>query len=287
MTQSAHRVAVGYFEQALSALPHLPAQRETHEQAIDLRLALRYPLMMLGELERMLDHLRQAETLAESLGDQRRLGWVSTYMTYYCWNMGDLGRALAAGLRALTIATNLRDVALQVRTRRVLGYAYHAGGDYRRALDLFRGDMEGLADNHIPAHFRQTGLPSVDVNAWLLWCLADLGEFTQGIARGEAMGQIAEGVDAPADSVEACFGMGILYLYKGDLCQAIAKLERGLKPCQSENLLAWFSTLASALGHAYSLPRTDPRSSPSPGESCGVGCLHGHHGRPVCSSLPG
>src|SRR5262249_33073730 len=40
MAQSAHREAVGYFEQALSALSHLPEHRSTREQAIDLRLAL-------------------------------------------------------------------------------------------------------------------------------------------------------------------------------------------------------------------------------------------------------
>ena len=41
MARSAYREAVGYFEQALSALSHLPEQRDTLEQAIDLRLALR------------------------------------------------------------------------------------------------------------------------------------------------------------------------------------------------------------------------------------------------------
>src|SRR5262249_16193967 len=34
LAQSAHREAAGYFEQALSALPHLPEQHETREQAI-------------------------------------------------------------------------------------------------------------------------------------------------------------------------------------------------------------------------------------------------------------
>jgi predicted ATPase len=41
MARSAHREAVESFEQALSALPHLPETRATREQAIDLRLALR------------------------------------------------------------------------------------------------------------------------------------------------------------------------------------------------------------------------------------------------------
>ena len=48
MARSAHREAVGYFEQALSALPHLPEQRDTREQAIDLRLALRSALRPLA-----------------------------------------------------------------------------------------------------------------------------------------------------------------------------------------------------------------------------------------------
>ena len=49
MARSAHREAVGYFEQALSALPHLPEQRDTREQAIDLRLALRTALQPSGD----------------------------------------------------------------------------------------------------------------------------------------------------------------------------------------------------------------------------------------------
>ena len=44
MARSAYREAVAYFEQALSALSHLPEQRDTREQAIDLRLALRSAL---------------------------------------------------------------------------------------------------------------------------------------------------------------------------------------------------------------------------------------------------
>src|SRR5207244_8298227 len=40
MARSAHGADVGYFEQALGTLSHLPEQRDTREQAIDLRLAL-------------------------------------------------------------------------------------------------------------------------------------------------------------------------------------------------------------------------------------------------------
>jgi predicted ATPase len=44
-TRSAYREAVACFEQALSALQHLPESRSTLEQAIDLRFDLRNALL--------------------------------------------------------------------------------------------------------------------------------------------------------------------------------------------------------------------------------------------------
>jgi class 3 adenylate cyclase len=76
MEQSAYPAVVASYEQALAALEHLPHERETLEQAIDLRLALRQALTTLQEGERALTHLHTAETLATALNDQRRLGRV-------------------------------------------------------------------------------------------------------------------------------------------------------------------------------------------------------------------
>jgi predicted ATPase len=83
MERSAHREAVGYFEQALSVLPHLPEQRHLLEQAIDLRFALRLALRPLGDFGRILAYLREAEALAETLDDHRRLGQVSLFLSVH------------------------------------------------------------------------------------------------------------------------------------------------------------------------------------------------------------
>jgi predicted ATPase len=85
--RSALREALAYFEQALGAVQHLP---ESREQSIDLRLDLRNTLIALGEFEAMFDHLRAAEILAEALEDQRRLGWVSAYLSPYFWLLAGL-----------------------------------------------------------------------------------------------------------------------------------------------------------------------------------------------------
>src|SRR5262249_28353001 len=72
---SAYRDAVLSLERALEALSHLPQSRETLEQAIDLRFDLRGALFPLGQSKAMLDHLREAERLAKSLNDHRRIAW--------------------------------------------------------------------------------------------------------------------------------------------------------------------------------------------------------------------
>jgi class 3 adenylate cyclase len=73
LARSADREAVGYFEQALSALSHLPEQRDMREQAVDLRLALRTALMPSGDLGRVLALLR--ETRPSPRPSTTCLGW--------------------------------------------------------------------------------------------------------------------------------------------------------------------------------------------------------------------
>src|SRR5262249_45621776 len=61
IARSAYREAVGAYEQALGALAHLPEQRDTREQAIDLRLALRAVLAPIGEFGCAMAYLHEAE----------------------------------------------------------------------------------------------------------------------------------------------------------------------------------------------------------------------------------
>jgi predicted ATPase len=99
--RSAYREAVVCFEQALAALAHLPARRAATEQAIDLRLGLRTALNALAEApEQMLDHLRRAETLAQTFGDHLRLGRVYAEMSTTFWVAGDVDRAIDCSKRA-------------------------------------------------------------------------------------------------------------------------------------------------------------------------------------------
>jgi len=83
-------------------------------QAIDLRFDLRTSLFPLGELERLIGYLREAEGLARTLDDQRRLGWVSIYMGHLLWSTGHSTDALTFVQSAQAIAQTLQDFRLQV-----------------------------------------------------------------------------------------------------------------------------------------------------------------------------
>ena len=197
MAQSAYREAGGYFEQALSALPHLPEQRATREQAIDLRLALRNALLPSGDSGRSLAALREAESLAAALDDPRRLGEVSRFLSFHFYQRGAYDQAIATAQRALALATAGGDVVQQAMANRNLGIAYHAQGDYRRAIDCHRQAIAFFDRAQRHERFGQVNLPTVTSRADLAWCYAELGMFAEGSAFGEEGLRIAEAAAHP------------------------------------------------------------------------------------------
>jgi len=204
----------------------------------------------LGEFGAMLENLCVAETLARSLHDRRRLGWVSAYMSPYFSNTGDMDRAVETGQRALAIAVASSDFALEVMATFFLGLPYMTLGDYRQAVSYHRRNVEALTSEWLYERFAGPGLPSVFARAYLAWSLAELGEFTEGVARADEAVQIAEAVDQPFTLGHAYFGLGLLRLRRGDLHQAIAALERGLDVCQVGDIQLVLPWAASALGYA-------------------------------------
>ncbi len=250
LARSAYNETAVCFEQALEALQHLPESRDTLEQAIDLRLDLRAALIPPGEFERLLAHLNKAETLAQARNDQRRLGRVSCYMSNCFTQMGDRDRGIEFGQRALTMARALGDFAIEVQTNYFLGQAYYSLGDHRLAMEVVKRNVVSLEGDLLRESFGQGGPASVSARAVLVRCLAEVGEFAEGIVRGEEAIRIAEASDHPHSCFLAYLRLGNLYLRKGDLHHAIPLLEQGLGRWQAYDLQRWFPSIASPLGLA-------------------------------------
>jgi tetratricopeptide (TPR) repeat protein len=253
LAQSAYGEAVTAFEQALTALPHLPEQRDTHEQAIDLRFALRSALRPLGDFGRILAVLREAETLATALGDPHRLGQVSILLSNQFHTMGVPDQAIATAQRALALATASGDGILHALAYQRLGQAYHFQGDYRRAVDCFGQTVASLegARRHEP--FGQVFLPAVNSRAYVDWCHAELGTFAEGKVLGNEGLRIAATVEHPISLMVASWGLGLLFLRQGDLRRALPLLERAVDICRDAALPSYFPVMAASLGAAYTL----------------------------------
>jgi tetratricopeptide (TPR) repeat protein len=242
------------FEQALDALQRLPERPDTQAQAIDLRLDLRNALWPLGEFSRIFVPLQDAATLAEALGDQHRLGWVSAALLAYFAQAGDPpDRALASGQRALAIAATLGDVGLSVVAQHYLGHVYRNLGDYRRAMDFYQKNMARLHGGLLHERLGMPALPSVLSRSFLTCSLAECGDFAEGRAPAEEGGRIAEAADHPFSRAVASWAVGFRSLCQGDLHQAIPVLERALDLAQGAHLRLIVPQVASPLGAAYAL----------------------------------
>jgi tetratricopeptide (TPR) repeat protein len=251
--RSAYHEAVVCFEQALEALAQLPECRDTLEQAIDLRCALRNALRPLDDQARIFDHLSAAEALAERLGDAQRLGRIAGYLCIYFSVIGEHDRAIAAGQRALALATISGAFDIQVIAQIYLGTAYHTVGDFQQALDYSRQAMALLTGELRFAHFGVPSLPAVTSRCLVDWCLAELGCFAEGRDVGEEAVWLAEAVEQPYSIAIALLGVGLLSRRQGDVHTAIPMLERGLALCQTTNSLYFLPLTVSTLGAAYAL----------------------------------
>jgi tetratricopeptide (TPR) repeat protein len=251
--RSANREAVSYFEQALTALTHLPDDRETREEAIDLHFDLRISLAALGERERVLEHLRAAEGLANALGDKRRLARVNEYNARELSAQGEYEQAVTACERAIAMARTLDDYGLEVRATFYLGWAYYCLGNYPKAVEAQRRNLVPVDNPVVRERFGSVGFPFANSRNALALALAERGEFVEAVARGTEAIQIAEAVGHPSSVAVVYRGMGHLHLRRGDLHQATLALEHALELCQGVDSPPLFHAVSSTLGYAYAL----------------------------------
>ncbi|MGH8063986.1 MAG: ATP-binding protein, partial [Candidatus Entotheonellia bacterium] len=251
--RSAYREAVKSFEEALSALRHLPEQHDTIEQAIDLRLALGSTLRPSRDFGRSMVYSREAEALAATLDDPRRLGEVSLHLSYHFYIMSAYDQAIAAAQRALERATACGDAVLHAQANIYLSVAYRALGDYRRAINCLGQSVASLEGERRRARFGRVFLPAVLSRVYLTTCHAELGTFAEGKAFGEEGLRIAEAVGHTASLMIASWGIGLLALHQGNLPRALPLLERAMGLCQDADIPLWFPWIAATLGAAYTL----------------------------------
>jgi len=213
------------YEKALDLLKSQRDSQTAMEQAFEIHLDVRAVLRQLGEVPQMLDHLRQAEALAERLKDDRRRGRVCAIMTTVLSTLDELDEALLTGTRAVEIAERAADLRLGVTTKSCLEEAYYYRGEYQRVVEI---GVENLAA--LPAEWAHEYLglavpPSVFGRAWLVMSLAELGRFPEAAKYEAEAIQLAEPTQHAHTIGWAYLAASILHLFKGDWGKARALVE--------------------------------------------------------------
>jgi tetratricopeptide (TPR) repeat protein len=252
LARSVHRQAVSRFEDALTALAHLPETRETAEQAIDLRFDLRNALLPLAEWKRIEGYLREAQALARASNDQRRLGAVLGYMSGLHLNTDSRAsevRAFAQQVEA--IGASLGDVPLQVAGRYYHVWLGALSGDYRGTERVCRTLMDLLPGDLSRERFGLVAYPGVVSRAFLARALAELGEFDEGSDTGREAVQLAEAIGHPFSLVWACLNLGHLEGLRGQFVEATLPIERAVALSREWKLTYLTPIALAALGHVY------------------------------------
>jgi tetratricopeptide (TPR) repeat protein len=241
LSRSAFREAVTAYENALAAVERLPETREAQEQAIDLRLDLRVPLQALSRTSRLLEGDRVAEATARALGDDRRLGRISSGLANTLIITGDLAAAVAAARLALDIGERLGDVATHATAVLRLGAIHYTTGEYDKAVAYLRKGVELTAGERLRQLLGMAGIPSVLARNWLARALAELGEFPEGLAVARESLDINLSTDNVAGLPAAYSAIGYVHLQRGDLAEALDPLTRAVEVGKATELLNWGS----------------------------------------------
>jgi len=251
LSRSAYREAVACFEEAHEGLRHAPRTHDALEPMIDVCFDLRTALYPLGEFERTVAYLREAEALADVLDDARRRGRVAAYLCVALRRVGDLERAIEAGERALSLAGAMDDVSLRVATTLYLAQALWFTGSCRRAVEVFRKNVDSLTEDQLRQRHGAPGYPGVFSMTDMATVLAELGEFAEAKNVGERGLAVADELAHPFTSIAAYIAAASVSTAAGEFALAISRLERALAMTERGDFPVQRISARARLGYAY------------------------------------
>lgn len=234
--RSANREAVSSFERALSLLEALQESQATLEQGFDLRLELRAPLIQLGEVQRNLQNLREAEALAQRLNDDRRRGRICAFVAVTHSLLGELDDALVNGRRALEIAERLGDLRTRILATSYLVQSHYERAEYDQAIELATGNLAALPADWVYENLGLSAPSSIFDRTYLVKSLAEFGRFAEAAEHEAEAIRLAEPTQYAYTVCLTRRAAGWRNLLRGDWAQARSWTERWVALARTGNV---------------------------------------------------
>ncbi len=226
------REAAACFTEAVAAHGHLPRTSDWKRMAIELRFDLRHALIPLVELKDLGRLLQECERLATELGDRPRLARAWAFLAHYHWWFAEHEHAVDLCRRALGVASEVGDHALQISTNMYLGLAWYALGSFRAAAPLFRA-LVGTQGGGVTRERFGVALTGVFSRSYLAMVLAEVGEFVEGHAAADEAMRLAEPLRHPFALAHAYIGAASIAIRQGEYERAIHLFEWYQRQCAS------------------------------------------------------
>ena len=251
-TRWANRDAVAHLDSGLESLAHLAPSDDATRAGIDLRLSGLAPLLPLGNQERMVKLLREAEQMAESIGDHRRLGAVYSQLATALWMASEHERALEAAEKALALAQQESGFALRKAALNNMGMVHHARADFSRAIEIFGGLVDEFGGALERKRFGWAGYPSVLCRTFLASSHTLTGDFGEAIRHFADGVRIADELDHPYSRAIVREELAYCYLCMGEPQAALGVLETAMQISQRNDVHTMYPAICGRLAIALS-----------------------------------
>jgi tetratricopeptide (TPR) repeat protein len=251
LSRSAYRDASTWYEQALAGLAHLPATGENLERAVDARIGLSNAIYFLGSVAGSVEQLKQAQGIAESLGDERRLGGPLSLLAQHAWISGRPPVVQIYGERILAIAEETADGSLHAIANYYLGHGRLVAGDLPDAIARFRDVAEILGGATNKKRLSHAGLRSGAHRAYLGWCLAEQGQFSEAIQHARDAICDAEASEVAHAGVQAWSALTHVHTLRGEYPRSVECAERAMAIAEAREVALLFPFQKWFVGHAW------------------------------------
>ncbi len=246
----ANAQAIQHLDRGIEVLNHMAPTPERDQLAIDLRLRAIAPLLPMGDHERVIALLGEAEEFARARQDKKRLARIYNQLGTAFWATARYDRAMQAAEQARSLAVELDDLMLSTASRYSIGIIHHALGDLRRALSVMTEVAADLSGPLAKQRFGWAGYPSVFARTFMASICAMLGRFDQAdrlFSEGQKL----------ADELQHAYSQTMIYeeygfykLLAGEAAAARRALEFAMDICRQNEVLVMHAPIAARLGVA-------------------------------------
>src|SRR5262245_41206724 len=220
------------------------------EEGVDIRLDLRNCLYLLGQYDRVFEHLQTARELAEQAGDRARLARVTGYLGSNFLFLGNYAQALTEVARARELASDAGSPELEIEMRWRTAQIHLSRGEFDQARPLLADVLRAADGGPSPRLFGQV-LTSVQARSSLAICLSEQGDFVSAIQSSNGARAEAERKEHRYSQAVAETSGGVIRVRKGDFDEAVLLLEPALELSRSLELWLTRAAVTAHLGLAY------------------------------------